>query len=623
MRILYQLLVIALLFFTGLTAAQEPLFIEEHTADEIPLTSNLYIAQFDDASNLEQIVASSPLKWREYNPKAMRGIAKSAYWVRFSLAHQASDPRALILSFANPHLDYIEFYHFNGSTLLNQFQAGDSFPFSKRPILSTQLLYSFNSKQQDTHHFYLRVETSGTSNLPITLWTSDAYYQDAERHSILYGFQIGILMAIGIFSLLIAVTSHSFSYSYYAGYVLSITLFVASLHGLAFRFIWPEWPRMQEFALPALLSLSMMFAFLFSEKVMRLKYHNQAMLRLCRVSAAMSVLLLFIGLPLDYSTALNLNIYAVMLSCIMLMYMSLAQAFKGNKLAKLFAIGWAGMMLGALLSGAIYLGLLHWDLQAKTPFILGLSIEVIFMAALLAIRYNDERLAKLQIQQDALLQAKKAEETKEEALHIEARSSEKLAKMVQERTLELEIALRELNEANQKLTEQTRIDSLTGVKNRASFDRRILAEGRISRRQQAPLSILMLDIDRFKLINDSYGHLAGDQALRVIADQLKQILKRPTDLVSRFGGEEFAIILPNTDKIGAQQVAETIRKVISKLPICWGGNRIRLTVSIGVSSEIITSEEHTTLLLEQADKALYQAKNDGRNQVKLYSPDQD
>ena len=133
----------------------------------------------------------------------------------------------------------------------------------------------------------------------------------------------------------------------------------------------------------------------------------------------------------------------------------------------------------------------------------------------------------------------------------------------------------------------------------------------------------LLDLDRFKSINDSYGHLAGDHALRVVANKLKENLKRATDLVSRFGGEEFAIILPNTDQIGAEQVAETIRKVIDELVIYWEGNAIPLTVSIGVSSEIVTSEEHTTLLLEQADKALYQAKNEGRNRIKLYSPEQD
>ena len=192
--------------------------------------------------------------------------------------------------------------------------------------------------------------------------------------------------------------------------------------------------------------------------------------------------------------------------------------------------------------------------------------------------------------------------------------------MVQERTLELEITLRELHEVNHKLTEQSTIDSLTGVKNRSAFDKRLIAESRISRRQETPIALLMLDIDRFKSINDQYGHLAGDQALRVIAQTLQQHLKRPTDLVSRFGGEEFAIILPNTVAEGAIQVAETIREAVAAIKFEWEGKVIPLSISIGVSADIVTHEQHGTELLEQADKALYQAKNGGRNQVRLYSP---
>lgn len=192
--------------------------------------------------------------------------------------------------------------------------------------------------------------------------------------------------------------------------------------------------------------------------------------------------------------------------------------------------------------------------------------------------------------------------------------------MVQERTLELEITLRELHEANQKLTEQSTIDSLTGVKNRSAFDKRLLAESRISRRQETPIALLMLDIDRFKSINDHFGHLAGDQALKKIAQTLQQHLKRPTDLVSRFGGEEFAIILPNTTAEGALKVAEGIRDAVTSIDLEWEGKPIPLTISIGVSADIMASEQHSTELLEQADKALYQAKNNGRNQVKLYVP---
>jgi diguanylate cyclase (GGDEF)-like protein len=192
--------------------------------------------------------------------------------------------------------------------------------------------------------------------------------------------------------------------------------------------------------------------------------------------------------------------------------------------------------------------------------------------------------------------------------------------MVQERTLELEFAMRELNEANRKLTEKSQLDALTGTYNRDAFDKKLLAEGRISRRQQTPLAMLMLDIDKFKTINDTYGHLAGDQTLKAIAETLKAHLKRPGDLVARFGGEEFAVILPNTDVAGASQLAEQLRTAIAALTVSWGGQTIDLTASIGVSAGVITADSDTVQLLAQADQALYQAKHQGRNRVCCHQP---
>ena len=166
--------------------------------------------------------------------------------------------------------------------------------------------------------------------------------------------------------------------------------------------------------------------------------------------------------------------------------------------------------------------------------------------------------------------------------------------------------------------EQARTDSLTGIANRRAFMDWARTEMARYERTQAPVSVLMLDIDRFKLINDRFGHLAGDEALRTIAQTLQQHLKRPTDLVSRYGGEEFAIILPNTAEDGALQVAETIRDAVASIHFEWEGVAIPLTISIGVSADIVTNDQHSTKLLEQADKALYQAKNGGRNQVSLF-----
>jgi diguanylate cyclase (GGDEF)-like protein len=439
----------------------------------------------------------------------------------------------------------------------------------------------------------------------------------------LNGIQLGALAAIGLFALFIALTTRSFSYSYYAGYVLTMTLLVACINGTAFRYLWPNVPQLQQYVIPSLVPLVIAFGILFTEKVLQLKYHSIRMLRACRYTAASAILLMFATVVLDYALAIYIEIISVMSVSLMLLFFSILQAIRGNKLAKLYTVSWSGMTLGIFVSCLMYLGLIKLPLMPQTPVLLGLTFEVVFMAAVLAIRYNDERKAKQRIQQEALKQAERIREAREETLRMEAESNEKLERMVQERTLELEIALRELNEANQKLTEQATIDSLTGVKNRSTFDKRLQAEGRISRRQQTPLALLMLDIDRFKTINDTHGHLAGDQTLKSIANTLKNILRRPSDLVSRFGGEEFAIILPNTDTNGALSVAEQIRHAISALDVSWDKQTIPLTASIGVSVAIIESDMHITQLLEQADKALYHAKNSGRDRVYAFDPEQD
>jgi diguanylate cyclase (GGDEF)-like protein len=308
-------------------------------------------------------------------------------------------------------------------------------------------------------------------------------------------------------------------------------------------------------------------------------------------------------------------VLSVFLISLILLAFSAIQAIRGQKNARLYTLGRFGLLMGTILSGLIYLGLINLNILPQTPIMIGLTFEVVVMASVLAVRYSDERKAKQKIQQETLEQAERIRETREEALRAEAEANAKLEQMVQERTLELEITLRELNEVNQKLLEQTTLDSLTGVKNRSAFDKRLVAEGRISRRQQTPMAILMLDIDKFKSINDEFGHLGGDHCIQTIAKVLTEQLKRPTDLVSRFGGEEFAIILPNTDLEGAMVVAETVRACIDDLQLVWDDIPMKISASLGVSAAVIESDEHPIELLELADKALYQAKRNGRNRV--------
>lgn len=579
----------------------------------------LYYTQAKNADDIDSVRDLDSRSWRRLTPAYHNRIGIDAFWVKFSFYNDNKIPIKRILSLANPHIDLASLYHVVNGEVIDRALMGNSLPFAQRPIISNHFIYPFNLEPNVTHTFYFRIETEGSAYLPLSLSSPKSFAKHVEFSSLTKGFQLGALTAIGLFSLFIAISSHSFSYRYYTGYVLSVTLLVATLEGFAFRFIWPQWPLLQKYMIPFLIPTTIFFALLFTEKVLQLKYHNLRMLRICRYGASFAVMLALVTPWLNYSLGLYINIISVLIVSAVLMGMAIIQALKGHKLAKLYTLAWSGMLVGSFVTCAMYLGLIELPVSHLTPLMLGLLFEIILMAAVLAIRYNDERKSKLKIEQEATIQAQRIREAREDALRVEAQSNEKLEQKVQERTLELEVALRELNEANQKLTEKATIDSLTGVKNRAAFDKRLLAEGRLSRRQQTPMALLMLDIDRFKSINDNHGHLAGDQTLRLIAKTLKEQLKRPGDLLSRFGGEEFAIILPNTDEEGAMQVAELIRQTISELPIRWKERSIPLTISIGVSAEIVDGEQDPTKLLEQADKALYRAKNEGRNRVMVYT----
>lgn len=594
------------------------LSIDESTATPLNLTPWLMVSHPTSAKEFTDIQALPKTDWHNFTNKDIQKLSGHDFWLSFSLT-SPDDALSRILALDNPLLDKVTIYHLVNNKLANTVLMGDTFPYNERPFLSNIFLYPFKLNMDDTHTFYLHIQTEGSAAIPLNLWSSNDLAQIAESTAVEHGFQLGVLAAIGIFSLFIAIASGSFSYSYYSGYVLSMTLLVATINGFAFRFLWPNWPILQQVMVPFLLPIVMAFALMFTEKILQLKYLNRRMLLTCRYSA---VYILCIGLAtpfIQYGTALYIEIISVAVLSLVLMVFAITQAINGHKLARMYTIGWVSMLTGACISSLLYLSVIDLNLKPQTPVMLGLTFEIIFMSLVLAIRYNDERKAKLRIQQEALKQAQKIRSAREEALKAEAESNEKLEQMVQERTLELEITLRELHEVNQKLTEQSTIDSLTGVKNRSAFDKRLIAESRISRRQETPIALLMLDIDRFKLINDRFGHLAGDEALRTIAQTLQQHLKRPTDLVSRYGGEEFAIILPNTAEDGALQVAETIRDAVASINFEWEGVAIPLTISIGVSADIVTNDQHCTKLLEQADKALYQAKNGGRNQVSLFS----
>ena len=184
-----------------------------------------------------------------------------------------------------------------------------------------------------------------------------------------------------------------------------------------------------------------------------------------------------------------------------------------------------------------------------------------------------------------------------------------------------------LQKANQKLQRLAALDELTQVSNRRRFNEYLAQEWlRLAREGnsnsdaiQATLSLLMCDVDHFKLYNDTYGHQLGDNCLQQVASAISRAVKRPADLVSRYGGEEFAVILPNTPATGAVQVAEAIQLEIQQLQIPHASSPVSeyVTLSIGITGMVPTQEGSPSTLVMAADAALYEAKAQGRNRAVL------
>ncbi|WP_050479390.1 sensor domain-containing diguanylate cyclase [Herbaspirillum rhizosphaerae] len=212
-------------------------------------------------------------------------------------------------------------------------------------------------------------------------------------------------------------------------------------------------------------------------------------------------------------------------------------------------------------------------------------------------------------------------EGKDEITVLSQRFNEMASKVYQHNEhLEEQVAARtrELELVNQKLEALSATDSLTGIANRRRFDEALATELRRAVRSQKPLALLMLDVDFFKNYNDRYGHLAGDDCLRTVAQILRTSSRRATDLAARYGGEEFSIIVAESDSTHAMQLGENIRSAIENLHIPHDESPFGyVTCSIGVTAVQVDDNMTTDTLLRMADVAMYLAKSQGRNRVVL------
>ena len=454
--------------------------------------------------------------------------------------------------------------------------------------------------------------------LPVNLLSESRYLANEQDMLFEQGLAIGGIIGLSCVILLFFIASGNKDVLILFSYFLVQGLLFSALLGRNLYYYFPsDIFRGAELSLLSLLSSILFLQFiqhLFELKAKELFLYKATNL-IC--------LFLLISLPISLLLAAQVSIMAsLVIHTLTTLFLLVCAGILMNKMQRLARL-FAGMILVQLVFGLLNLfGTGNYSVgifENNALFInSAYGTNFLLIILLLSRRLHYQLQDTQAMQEQALASTQLSQQSQDELLALQQDAQEQLEVRVQERTLELHIALQELESANCELAKMNTIDELSGLYNRRHYDQKILAEYRRSKRNLTPLSLVLIDIDFFKKVNDTYGHLAGDQCIVWVANHIKQSLKRSSDISCRYGGEEFCLILPDTEPLGAYALGENLRLAIEEAPMIYQNKEIRLTVSCGISTYQQQSDVLPEQIFSAADKALYKAKDSGRNQVQQH-----
>lgn len=567
-----------------------------------------------DFNTVTQVPAG---RWTAVSSPVNLGMHTDVYWFSLVVSPSKNIESRTLLHIDYPLIDFLDVgvYRSIGSTPIVTYSGGDNQPLSERPLNHVKPVFPL-PQSTEPQRIFIRVQTSGTVRLPIRIWEEREFITYTSSRNLALGIFFGFLVAMGVSNAFLTVAARNASFMYYTGYVLSLVLSLAALHGYGYSYLWVDNVWFQSKSILLFSNATILFAAMFTRSLLPIKQHSVTLDKIAQGIGWVCGISMIACLFLPYY--FMIKAFLLLLSAIVIFTLGLGVWLitRGVVVARYFTIAWAFLLISGLSASLDNVNLVDLPISSNNLLIIGGAVETLILALILAVNYSHSREDLISAQQFALEQEKQANIAKENLLEVQKRYQDDLEYKVEERTLELEITLRELSEVNQELERLNAVDPLTGVHNRRHFDKRLRSEGRRSRREQTPLSLAIIDVDYFKQVNDKYGHDGGDACLIHVTRVFQKLIQRPTDDLCRIGGEEFAIILPNTDLEGAFHVLESMREMLENTPFVYQGETIAITASAGVSTTIIRDEEHAHVLFRFADELLYEAKAEGRNKVK-------
>ncbi|MFJ7667224.1 diguanylate cyclase [Lysinibacillus sp. NPDC097195] len=512
---------------------------------------------------------------------------KDTIWLRLNVGDIIQDKQASYWFESVDKLDNIEMYLVKDDGSYTVQKSGIAHIKEQKIHYRSNL---FTITDPTITEIYVKLDGALPISLISYLSTTDSFIEKTISYKFFVGIFYGFMLALLIYNLFLFFSLKEKAYFYYVLYMCSFIFYQATMNSLdieiAGQFL-PEWFFLRSLVIGG--NLLLIFMILFSTEFLELKKYLPKFYLIARGLlwvAILSLIAVFfipnVAIVNNFTTIFAVALLSFLWLCGLLVWL------KGQKMARFYLVGWTVLLGSVIVQALAFLSILpfHPRIFEDVPAI-GATFEAIFLSLALGDKIN---LIKKEHQEMQLV------------------LTETLEHKVQERTQELE-------KAKQELENIANTDKLTQIPNRVRLDYVLDEALTLAHQQATPLSIILLDIDYFKAVNDEFGHQVGDLVLVNAAALFKDSI-RAQDTLGRWGGEEFLVICPETTLQEAVQLAETLRQRLENhtFPIVQ-----RKTSSFGVAAYI--QDDNVTTMLTRCDQALYQAKNNGRNCVAYVEQD--
>ncbi|MEH6651723.1 MAG: diguanylate cyclase [Motiliproteus sp.] len=488
------------------------------------------------------------------------GIASLPVWLALEIDNTSSEAVERRLHLETSWLDRIDLYLVEQQDIVRHLRGGDAQPFAQRQQNGRFFSFGHQFSAKTTTTVLIRVELDDPLVLPIYLFDAEQGHQHQLWQGYSYGLLYGAIGSLLAYNLILFVGLRDDRYLLYSLYLASFIAVNVAYTGHGFQYLWPESVSWQKWSNPVLMLFYIISGLLFATRFLALKQTFSSLHRAvvwgCLVLVGAMVFAIVTDNPV---MALRLAFYFMVAFPVSMVVMGALSLRSGNRSALFFLLGSISATVGASITALSVMGLLEFGRLGFRAIDIGMLLDVILLALALADRFRISDQQKHQ--------------------------AEALA----------------------------RLDPLTGLNNRRAFYQLVEPIWLLGLRDYRDHCVILLDIDRFKAINDLYGHNAGDQVLVSVAGAISSEV-RTGDILARWGGEEFLIFLPETQLDEAVMVAKRIRQHIAHLALEVNGEALLLSASFGVAQNL-TEGVNLEGLIAEADRRLYQAKDQGRDRV--------